>query len=99
MDLFIIGIFLAVIFIVLINYVFFYDRKKFRYRKNLPPRQKIPVAAPSAKPGEVVPAAIPSTRHSEFMYAGFFRRLAAYMIDLISIYFISFILAILVTIP
>jgi uncharacterized RDD family membrane protein YckC len=98
MDFFIVGIILAIIFIVLINYVFFYDRKKFRYRKNLPPRQKIPAAVPSAKPGEVVPATIPSFIPGEFMYAGFFRRLAAYMIDLIIIYFISFSLVILMII-
>ena len=50
MDFFIIGIILAVIFIVLINYVFFYDRKKFRYRKNLPPGKKSRLQHPLLNP-------------------------------------------------
>ena len=60
MDFFIIGIVLGIIFIVLINYVFFYDRKKFRYRKNMPARQKIPVGASPRAQEAPVPAGVPS---------------------------------------
>jgi hypothetical protein len=69
MDLFLLGIILAIIFIIIINYVFFYNRKKFRYRKNIPP----PV--PSNVPDEPVNAQVS-------------RRIAPFMIDIITFFFI-----------
>ena len=84
MDFFAIGIIAGLIFIVLINYIFFYDRKKFRYRKNLPPRPKVP-AVPAGEPAH---AAIPKVASDEFVYAGLLRRFGAYLVDVIIIYFI-----------
>ena len=73
MDLFLLGIILAIIFIIIINYVFFYDRKKFRYRKN-------------------IPAVGPSGNHDELVNAHVSRRIAAFMIDIITFFFIIFVL-------
>jgi len=142
MDFFIIGIVLGIIFIVLINYVFFYDRKKFRYRKNMPARQKTPAGAPPRAQAEpvpavvsfpsadhrpaaplpeegwnrdttpvdfnpddfvpapapspvqdgTVPAPVPSYAPDEFVPAGFYRRVAAFFIDITIIYLIIYLL-------
>jgi hypothetical protein len=63
MDLFFLGIILAIIFIAIINYVFFYDRKKFRYRKNVPAEKS------SGIPDDLVNARL-SRRIAAFMIDG-----------------------------